>query len=212
MQTIYKLINYLEVYFKNLYNKILNLGAHPNALKWLWIVSIVDSFFFPIPPLVMLIPMMLTKPKNSFNYAFATTAGSLIGGICGYYLGYAFFETVAKPFLHIIGADDKFNCLKVYYELYGWLAVLIWGFLPVPYKIITIASGFLKMPLITFLFASAVGRSIRYFGIGALFYYFGDDAKKFINKHFTIFCVGLALVLIIVAIVLSKLNPINKIC
>ncbi len=209
---MFSFIKKIESYIKHLYAMVLALSMHPQALLWLWVTSIVDSFIFPIPPLVMLIPMMLAKPKKSFVYSFATTAGSIIGGVIGYYIGYTFFESLVAPVLKFIGGEGKFLCLKNYYEIYGWWAVLIWGFLPVPYKIITLASGFFKMPLSEFIFASILGRSVRYFGIGALFYFFGEKAKHYINKHFTYVTIVLALLLLILAYLMHKFNPMNTIC
>ncbi|MGI9461381.1 MAG: YqaA family protein [Alphaproteobacteria bacterium] len=183
-----------------LYDKMLAWSAHKNAVPILWITSIIDAIFFPIPPLVMLLPMMLARPKKSFSFAFATIAGSIIGGLIAYSIGY-FFSAQLEPIItNLLGGEKKFSCLKAIYGYYGFVALLLWGFLPVPYKVITWASGFLYMPLWIFITASILGRSVRYFAIAAAFYFFGAPAKKYIDRHFNQVTYGSAAVILLLAI------------
>ncbi len=183
---------------RDLYNKVLGWSKHKKAVPILWITSVIDSIFFPIPPLVMLLPMMLAQPKKSFHFAFATTVGSIIGGLIAYCLGY-FFSAALQPIVtNLLGGDQKFLCLQTIYNQYGFIAVLIWGFLPVPYKVITWASGFFHLPLWIFITASLLGRTVRYGGIALVFYLLGPAAKKYIDKHFnTVAIIGAGLVIVL---------------
>lgn len=144
--------------------------------------------------------MMLARPKKSFSFAFATTVGSIIGGLMAYTLGYFFADALQPIVTHWLGGAGKFDCIKGIYNQYGFVAVMIWGFLPVPYKVITWASGFFQLPLWIFILASVLGRSVRYFGIGAVFYYFGAPAKKYIDKHFNTVAIIGAVLMIVVAV------------
>ena len=174
-------------------------SAHKHALPLLWITSVIDSIFFPIPPLAMILPMMLARPKKSFTFAFATTVGSIIGGLIAYGLGYFFAASLQPLITQWLGGDAMLNCIKGIYNQYGFVAVMVWGFLPVPYKVITWASGFFQLPLWIFLLASVLGRSVRYFGIAAVFYYFGAPARKYIDKHFNTVAIVSSLLIIALA-------------
>ncbi|MCX8516054.1 MAG: DedA family protein [Alphaproteobacteria bacterium] len=189
---------------RRLYDQVLSWAASRNALTLLWVCSTIDAIFFPIPPLVMLVPMMLAKPKESFHFAFAATAGSIIGGLMAYGLGFLFYDQLAGPVIALLGGDIQFACLKASYEQYGFVAVLIWGFMPVPYKIITWASGFFHMPLFYFLSASILGRSLRYFSIAALFYFFGPRAKQILDKHFNLVTIIVGLLIILAIIIFAN--------
>ena len=170
--------------FRRLYDYSLELAAHPRAGLALFGVSFAESSFFPIPPDVMLIPMVLAKRAKAWAYALIATLGSVIGGIAGYAIGFYLFETVGKAVLGFYGYMEKFSQFAATYNEQGLWIVLAAGLTPLPYKIFTIASGVTAMNLLTFTAASIAARSIRFFAVSGLLYWFGPPIREFIEKRF----------------------------
>ena len=173
--------------FNNLYKKCLNLAAHKSSKYYLALVSFVESSFFPIPPDVMLIPMVISK-KNEFIKIFSiTTIFSVLGGILGYFIG-AFFFDIGMQIMSFYGYEDKLTDLKnnlIDSEgFYAWLGILfLAGFTPLPYKVFTIASGLISFNILIFIFISFISRGLRFFIVSYLSYKFGDLFTEFMNKH-----------------------------
>lgn len=166
-----------------IYDSIINLSGNKNALFWLFVISFVESSFFPIPPDIMLIPMILATPKKAWRIAGVCTLASVIGAYLGYVIGYYFFEMVAEPLLNFYGYLEKFNEFKHLYEQWGAWIVFGAGITPFPYKIITIASGVVHLNLLVFTIASIVARGLRFFLIAWLLKVYGEKMRVFIEKN-----------------------------
>lgn len=152
------------------------------ALFW---IAFVEASFFPIPPDVLLIALGVASPKKSFRYALVCTAGSVCGAYLGYFIGYAFFETIGRPILNFYGVLDQFEAVLARYSENGIIALFIAGFTPIPYKLFTIAAGFNStLSLWTLTVGSLIGRASRFVLVGALLYLFGSNVKTFLDKYF----------------------------
>ncbi len=193
--------------FKTLYKKCLSLAAHKSSNFFLGVVSFVESSFFPIPPDVMIIPMVIAK-KSYLKIFFIASIFSVLGGIFGYMLGAIFFD-IAMNVIEFYGYENKVTILKNSLSqgegFLAWLSILfLAGFTPLPYKAFTITSGLISFNILIFIIVSLISRSLRFFLISYLSYKFGDLFTEFMDKHgskwFTI--LGLLLVLIFVIIFL----------
>ena len=188
--------------FNSLYKKCLDLAAHKSSKYYLAVVSFIESSFFPIPPDVMIIPMVISKKDDFFKIFLIATLFSVMGGVLGYLLG-AFFFDIAMNVMTFYGYEDKLISLKNNLinnqGFYAWLSILfLAGFTPLPYKVFTIASGLIGFNLIIFIFISLISRGLRFFIVSYLSYKFGDLFTQFMNKHgskwFTI--IGILIVII----------------
>ncbi len=168
---------------RKIYDSVIHLSANRHALAWLFVISFVESSFFPIPPDIMLIPMILATPKQAWKIAGVCTIASVIGAYLGYIIGFYFFELIAEPLLQFYGYLDKFNEFKNLYSEYGAWIVFGAGITPFPYKIITIASGVVKLNLVVFTIASIIARGLRFFVIAWLLKAYGEKMRIFIEKN-----------------------------
>jgi len=148
----------------------------------LFIVSFLESSFFPIPPDVLMIPMGITDPDRAFWYAFITTAGSVLGALLGWYIG----KKVGRPILRYFIKEEKIVKVEQYFEKYGAMAILIAGFTPIPYKVFTIFSGISRVRIPTLIIWSIIGRGARFFLEAAIIVALGDKAMPFIEENFAI--------------------------
>jgi membrane protein YqaA with SNARE-associated domain len=169
---------------KRLYEWTLDKAGHRHAERWLAGISFVESSFFPIPPDVMLLPMCLARPERAFRYAFVCTIASLLGALLGYAIGYFLFETLGNPILQFYGLGDAFESFSARFNEQGWIIVLLAGFTPLPFKVITIAAGATAMPLYILITASLIARSARFFLVAALLWKFGEPVKRLIDRYF----------------------------
>lgn len=170
----------------------------PYALTALFVLAFVEASFFPIPPDVLLIALAVSQPQRSFRYATICTVGSVMGAFLGYYIGYTFFETVAKPILNFYHAMGSFQVVLDRYRENAFMAIVIAGFTPIPYKVFTIAAGFNQtVNLATLALASLVGRSGRFFLVAWLIYLFGPTIKTYIDRYFDLLSLVLILLLIL---------------
>ena len=194
--------------FNRLYKKCLILAAHKSSNFFLGLVSFVESSFFPIPPDVMIIPMVIAKKKSYLKIFFIASIFSVLGGVFGYMLGSIFFD-LAINVIEFYGYENKVDILKNNLSenegFFAWLSILfLAGFTPLPYKVFTIASGLIGFNILIFIIVSLISRSLRFFIISYLSYKFGDLFTEFMNKHgskwFTI--LGLLLILIFVILLL----------
>ena len=194
--------------FNRLYKKCLNLAAHKSSNFFLGLVSFIESSFFPIPPDVMIVPMVIAKKKSYLKIFFIASVFSVLGGIFGYMLGAIFFD-IAMNVIDFYGYENKVTSLKNSLSqgegFLAWLSILfLAGFTPLPYKAFTIASGLISFNLIIFILVSLISRSLRFFIIAYLSFRFGDLFTELMDKHgskwFTV--LGLLLVLIFVVIFL----------
>ena len=173
--------------FKNLYKKCLDLAGHKNSKYYLAVVSFVESSFFPIPPDVMVIPMVISKKNDFIKIFLITTIFAVMGGILGYLIGTFFFEFGAN-IMNFYGYEEKLSNIKKNLlnsnSFYAWLGILfLAGFTPLPYKVFTIASGLIGFNLLIFIIISLISRGLRFFIVSYLSYKFGDLFTIFMSKH-----------------------------
>jgi len=178
---------------RRLYDWTMSLAAGPQASRALAVVSFVESSFFPIPPDVVLIPMVLAERRKAWIYALICTIASVIGGLFGYLIGAVLFEEVARPLLQLYGYAEKFDAFSARYNDWGPWIVFIAGVTPFPFKVITIASGATGLNLVVFVLASIVARGLRFFIVAGLLYWLGPPIRAFIERRlgfvFTVFVV-----------------------
>lgn len=178
---------------RRLYDWTLSLAGSKNALWALGIISFMESSFFPIPPDVLMIPMIIARPKRAFLIAAVATVASILGALLGYYIGAVLFDAVAQPILDFYGKGADFEAFAVKYNDYGAWAVLVAGVTPFPFKVITIASGATALSLPVFIFAAIIARALRFFIVAGLLYAFGEPIRDFIERRlglmFIVFCV-----------------------
>ena len=181
---------------KRLYEWMMTLAAHGKAKTALFWVAFVESSFFPIPPDVMLIPMVLANRSRAWLIAAVASLGSVLGGMAGYAIGYFLFDAVAQPLLEFYGYLGKFQTFKAQYNDYGAWIVFIAGVTPFPYKVITIASGATALSLPIFIIASIVARAIRFFAVTGLLYVFGEQIRGFIERWFNLLAIVFVILLV----------------
>ena len=170
-------------FVRKIYDSVFHLSKKNGAIYWLFAIAFIESSFFPIPPDVMLIPMILAAPKKAWSIAGVATVGSVIGAYLGYAIGFYFFQLIAEPLLNFYGYLEKFNSFKDLYNQYGAWIVFGAGITPFPYKIITIASGVVHMNLIVFTIASIIARGMRFFLVAWLLKKYGETMREFIEKN-----------------------------
>lgn len=181
---------------KRIYDKTLDLASRKNAMAWLFAISFIESSFFPIPPDIMIIPMVLATPKQAYKIAGVALIASILGGYLGYAIGVFGFEMIAKPLLNFYGYMDNFHKFENYYHEYGAWIVFGAGITPFPYKIITIASGVVRLDLVIFTIASILARGIRFYIIAWLLKRFGEPMKTFIEKNLNLLSIIFLILLI----------------
>ena len=182
--------------FSPLYDKALQWSAHPKAVRYLAIISFLESVIFPIPVDVMLAPMCLAKPHRAWSLAAITSLASVIGGVFGFLLGYFAFDLVVAPAIEMLGYQDRYEQAVNWFQEYGFWVVFIAGFSPIPYKVFTVSAGALHMAILPFILASAVGRSARFFLVAGLIYWGGEAMEKKLRQ--TIDLLGWTVVAVLV--------------
>lgn len=182
---------------RGLYDWTIRLAQHRHATAALFAVSFAESSFFPIPPDAMLVPMILANPRKAWLFAGVCTVASVLGGLVGYGIGYFLYDTLGKPILELYGQQEKIEEAMAWYRQWGAWIVAAKGFTPIPYKVVTITSGFAGLDIWAFLLASIVSRIPRFFLVAALLRRYGDPIRAFIEKRlylvttlFLLFLVG----------------------
>lgn len=168
---------------RDLYDWTLRMAAQRNAMTVLFVVAFIESSFFPVPPDVLIIPMVLAAREKAWRIATVATVGSLLGGLLGYAIGYFLYDSVGQPVLAFYGYLDRFAEFAEKYNEWGAWIVAGAGFTPFPFKVITIASGVTQLDLGTFLVASAISRGARFFLVAALLWWFGPPIRRFIEAY-----------------------------
>ena len=179
-----------------LYNWTMAKAAHPHAEWWLALFAFVEASFFPIPPHPVLGLMCLAEPKKAVRFALVATLASVAGGLLGYLIGYFLYDTVGTQLLSLLGLTESFPRAACYLREYGAEIIMIKGATPIPFKLLTITAGFIGMPLITFVLASLVSRSISFLIVGILFRLFGAPIKAFIDKYLGLATAGFVLLVV----------------
>lgn len=168
--------------FSKLYDRVMSWSSHRHAPGYLAGLSFAESSFFPIPPDVMLAPMSLAKPEKAWYYAALTTITSVLGGIAGYLIGMFAFGFI-EPVLHDVGYWEKFLKVKEWFVEWGFWAIFIAGFSPVPYKLFTISAGVISMSFLPFVLASAIGRGARFYLVAGLMKWGGESMEKTLRVY-----------------------------
>ncbi len=171
---------------KRLYDWMMRLAADRRALPALAVISFAESSFFPIPPDIMLVPMVLANRRRAWIIAATATVASVLGGMLGYAIGYYAFETIGDWVVRTYGLQGALESFRAEFERYGTWIILVKGLTPIPYKLVTIASGVAHFDLFTFMWASIATRGARFFIEAALLWRFGESIRNFIEKRLTL--------------------------
>ncbi|MDC3066234.1 DedA family protein [Candidatus Pelagibacter sp.] len=194
--------------FKELYNKTIKLAGHKSSKLILGIISFIESFIFPIPPDVLIIPMTIAKKNDWVKIAFVATTGSVLGALLGYLIGFVFFNEIGIKIFELYGVDNtSFLKEKISSEggVIAWMTLLaIAGFTPVPFKLLTITSGFVGFNIFYFLIVSAITRGTRFFLISFLVGKFGSAMKEIIEKKLIKVSIVISIIIIAVAFLVYK--------
>ncbi|WP_050602371.1 YqaA family protein [Ruegeria sp. 6PALISEP08] len=178
---------------RSLYDWTIRLAEHRHALWALAVVAFIESSFFPIPPDVLMIPMILARPSRAWLIATVALVASVLGGMLGYAIGAFFYESIGQPILESMGKAHAMEEFNTRFNDFGFWAVLAAGVTPFPYKVITIMSGWTGMPLGTFIATSILARALRFFLVAGLLWRFGEPIRDFIEKRlglmFTLFII-----------------------
>ena len=171
---------------KRLYDWMMRVAAGDRAPAALATISFVESSFFPIPPDVMLIPMVLADRDRAWYFATIATVTSVAGGLLGYAIGYYAYNAIGLPILHFYGKEHALDGFINFVAAYGVPAVIIKGMTPIPYKVVTIAAGVAQMNIWAFIGASIVARAMRFYLVAGLLYFFGEPIRAFIERRLTL--------------------------
>ena len=181
---------------RRLYDWTMAKASHPHAEWWLALFAFVEASFFPIPPHPVLGLMCLAEPKKAVRFAILATLASVAGGMLGYAIGHFVYDTVGTQMLALLGLTQSFPQAACYLREYGAEIIMIKGATPIPFKLLTITAGFISMPLLSFIGASLVSRSISFMIVGVLFRLFGAPIKAFIDKYLGLATAGFVVIVV----------------
>jgi len=171
---------------RRLYDWMMRLAAGPHALPALGVVSFAESSIFPIPPDAMIVPMVLARPDRAWAIALVATVASVLGGIAGYAIGYYLFATVGQSIIAAYGYEAEFAEFRAFYGEAGLWIILVKGLTPIPYKLVTIASGAAAFDFPVFVLASIATRGVRFFAVAALLHFYGPPIRDFVERRLTL--------------------------
>ncbi len=178
-------------------DSLIRFAEGPHSTVWLSFFSFVEASVFPIPPDVLLIAILTTKESRRWLfYSFVTSVSSVLGGVLGYIIGYAFFGLVGEKMIAFYGLEDHFIKIGELFGRSAFLTVFVSGFTPIPYKVFTIASGFFEINFLVFVLASLFGRSARFFLVGFLMHLFGKKVGNHIYRKMNLFSLILGLLVL----------------
>ena len=186
---------------RRLYDWCLGAADKPHALWIMGAVSFAESSFFPVPPDIMLIPMSLARPDRAYFFAAVSTLTSVVGGLLGYFIGAVLYDTAGQWLIHLYGYGDKVEAFRAAYAHYGSLIILLKGLTPIPYKIVTITSGFAGYNILLFVVLSLITRGMRFFVEAFLLNRYGARARLIIEKRLGLWA-GLAAAAIVVGFII----------
>lgn len=188
---------------RRLYDWTLSWAEHPAGAWALFVIALLESSIFPIPPDVLLIALCVGGVSKSYKFAFICTAGSLVGGVIGYGIGYWGFELIGEPIVRAYHGEAVMKKIRDWYDMYGFFGNLLAAITPIPYKVFTIASGAFNFSFAEFFLASLIGRSVRFFAVATALYFFGAQIRTFIDKYFN-YCAWAFMVLLIAGFLILK--------
>lgn len=181
---------------RRLYQWVIDLSERPSASWALAGVSFAESSFFPVPPDVMLVPMCVARPDRAWWYALVCTIASVVGGLFGYAIGALLYESVGLFLIQLYGYGQKVDAFQQAYAQYGHWIILIKGLTPIPFKVVTITSGFAHYSLFWFIVLSLITRGARFFLVAALLYWIGPAARTFIEERLGLVTAIFAIVIV----------------
>ena len=181
---------------RRLYDWVLSWSESPYGSWALFLIAFAESSFFPIPPDVLLVALAVGAHKKAFRFALICTAGSVLGGMLGYLIGWQFMAAIGDHIVALFGFADKFARVEYLYNTWDAWVVFIAGFTPIPYKVFTIAAGLFSINFPIFVLASAVGRAGRFCLVAGLIYLFGPTIKAFIDKYFNLVVTAFTVLLV----------------
>lgn len=187
--------------FRRLYAWILTWAHHPMGTWALAFFAFVDSSVFPVPPLFLQVALSLERPRRSWWYATVDLVGSILGAIVGFLIGSLLYDTIGKWVIETWGYQEQFARFGGWIKEHGFWFTLLYSFVPFPYKVITIGTGFFGGSLATLLLASSIGRALRFYTLAAICYWGGSSAKDFIDRYFNWVLLGVAL--LVAAVILA---------
>ena len=185
--------------FSGLYDRVMRWSRHRHAPAYLAGLSFAESSFFPVPPDVMLAPMSMASPSRAIWFASLTTVASVLGGLAGYVIGFFAFEATA-PLIEQLGYWDKYLKAREWFDAWGFWAVFLAGFSPIPYKVFTITAGAIGMALVPFVMASLIGRGARFFLVALLMAWGGEPMETVLRRYVDI--AGWVVIAVVVAVVM----------
>ena len=185
-----------RAWHRRLYWWVLSWAEHPQATWALFLLAFAESSFFPIPPDVLLIALCLGRPRRALFYAGVCTVGSVLGGLAGYAIGYAVYDSVGRPILEFYGLTERYAEVQALYRRYDVWAVGIAGLTPIPYKVFTVTAGAFRISLPGFVAASVVARGLRYGLVALILRLWGEPAREFLDRHLGILTILFAVLLI----------------
>jgi len=188
---------------RKLYDWVLSWADTRYGVPALAAISFAESSFFPIPPDPLLMALSLGKPKKAFWYAFVSTVMSILGGIAGYFIGWALWDILSGFFFAYVFSPESFNYVGSLYKQNAFLAILGAAITPIPYKVFTVSAGVFHVNLLYLIVASALGRSSRFFIEAGLIYFFGEKIRSFIDKYFNLL-LTVFFILIVLGVVIVK--------
>jgi membrane protein YqaA with SNARE-associated domain len=168
---------------RRLYDRIIALAGHPHALAWLALLAVAESSVLPLAPDILIIPMVIARPRRAWLIALVATAGSVLGGLLGYAIGHFLFKAVGQPIVDFYGAQPLLDEFRRLYRHWGVLIIAAGGFTPIPYKVIAIASGIAGLDPMLFILAATVSRGSRFFLEALLLSRYGEPMRRFIASH-----------------------------
>ena len=186
-----------------LYDWTISWAEKPQGTWALFLIAFAESSFFPIPPDVLLIALCVGSVTKAYRFAAICTLGSLLGGIAGYGIGLYGFEMIGEPIVKAYHGEAVMEKIKTWYDTYGFWGNLLAAVTPIPYKVFTIASGAFEFSFTSFMLASVVGRSLRFFAVATLLFFFGPSIKAFIEKYFNL-CAWVFMIFLIGGFILLK--------
>ncbi len=182
---------------RKLYDWVIAYSAKPSAPWALGIVAFAESSIFPVPPDVLQVPMTLARPEMAWRYALIATLSSVAGGLLGYAIGSLLYDSVGKFLIDLYGYGDKVDSFRAAYAHYGHWVILLKGLTPIPFKLVTITSGFANYNLFWFVVLSFITRGARFFILAAILHYYGPTAREFIERRLGLVTLGLLAVVVI---------------
>jgi membrane protein YqaA with SNARE-associated domain len=183
--------------FRAMYDWVLRMAHHKYALWVMAAVSFAESSFFPIPPDAMLIPMVIARREQAFRIALVCTIASVLGAMLGYYIGYGLMQTVGQWIVHTYHLEAKLaEAIHAYQSEYGTWIILLKGLTPIPFKLVTIASGAASFNFPLFVLLCCITRGARFFIVAALLKRFGAPVQEFIEKRLDLFAWGFLVLLV----------------